>query len=562
MSYTINLERSDSNKNVYVYEKNEQKVPLNSLYSPEKEAERFLKKITEIKNHFVIFIGFGNGALLEKLIESKIYEQNIHFLFIEPFSEVELQKEHIKIFSSTKKISFIYGKDFTSILFADYLSKLIGISVTIQIHPNYIKLNDQKIKDCLKVINEGIETKKILNTTEMKFALDWILEPLANIDSIANSINIRELEGKFNGERAMLVASGPSLKKHMNFIKKNKDSFHLFSLGPSLRPLLQNGIAPDFALSIDSGKTNYESHFKDLDYKGPLIYETISNSNIQTNHLGDLIVVKSTADYLSSRLFNDLYTFNASPSVAIFTLQVIAYLGFSEVYLVGQDLALIDGKYYAEGVKDTEISKDMKEELIVEDNQGGQVGTTKSLKIFLESFELLIKSLPPEMKIYNLSENGAKINGAEFISERSITEREKNKISINTETIQSNGNTKLFIKNFIKDIKSLKKEVNQILSNLNRHIKVGVITSNDMEKVLKDFRRIAANDMLNKVILSHLTFMFHRITNTFMMMETKRKYTSKDYLAMIEELETLYLLVSNYCDELLKDERLNDKIIN
>lgn len=558
MTYTISVMQSDSKENVYVYEENMKKTPLNSLYSPEREAERFLKKLAETKKQFIIFIGFGNGVLLESLVDSKVYDENVHFLFIEPFSEVKLQEEHVGKFSTTKKLSFIYATNFTSIYFAEYLSKFIGIQTSIQIHPNYIKTNEAKIKDCLKIINEGIETKKILNTTEMKFASDWILEPLVNLSSMERSVSIKELQGKFKGERAMLVASGPSLKKHMDFIKKNKHTYHLFSLGPSLRPLLENDIEPEFTLSIDSGEVNYESHFKGIDYNGTLIYETTSNSKIQANHKGDLIVVKSTTDYTTSRYYKDLYSFPiASPSVAIFTLQVIAFLGFSEVYLVGQDLALINGDYYAEGIKHTGISKDMKEELVVEDNQGGLVGTTKSLKIFLEAFEHIIKILPPEIKVYNLSENGAKITGVEHISESSIVGGDKNVISYSRAPIESSNKPNLFLEEFTKNLNNLANEVNKALNNLERFTKNAIFSSKNMEKVLVDFRRVSKNEILDKVILSHITFMFHRITNTFMLMDQKKNYTNADCHTLVEELKNFYSLVSNYCDKLLKDERLN-----
>lgn len=558
MSYTITKERTDTNKDVYVYNISEQRVPLNSLYSPEKEAERFLKKLLETKKHFVIFIGFANGTLLEKLIESEVYAENIHFLFIEPFTEIELQEKHINVISSTEKISFVYAKNFTSLFFANYLSKFIGISVTIQIHPNYTKLNEPKIKECLNVIKAGTETKKVLNTTEMKFAIDWILEPLSNIESIARSTNIRELEGKFKGERAMLLASGPSLQTHMDFISKNKSGFHLFALGPSLRALLASNIEPDFVLSLDSSKVNYETHFNEVDYYGTLIYETVSNSQIQSFHKGNLIVAKSSADHVTPPLFPDLYSLpNPSPSVAVFALQVINYLGFSEVYFVGQDLALIDGNYYAEGIKQHDATKVMKEELTVESNQGNQVGTTRSLKIFLESFEYIIKTLQADIKIYNLSQKGAKIVGATYIDERSIATSKKNLISIYKEPIQSNSNPKVFIKDFVRQLISLNKEVKHALTKLNKYLKLGVVTSKDMEKVLNDYRKITTNEILDKVILTHLTFMFKRIANTFSMMDNKKNYISKDYLKMIKELENFYLLVSKYSEELLKDERLN-----
>ncbi|MFZ0578967.1 MAG: 6-hydroxymethylpterin diphosphokinase MptE-like protein, partial [Psychrobacillus psychrotolerans] len=519
---------------------------------------RFLKKLTDIKKHFVIFIGFGNGKLLEKLVESEVYKKNIHFLFIEPFIEVELSENHRNILSTTKKLSFVYADNLTSILFADFLTKLIGVGVTIQFHPNYMKLNDLKIKETLKVINEGIETKQVLNNTEMKFAKDWILEPITNITSIEKSINLKELKGKFKGERALLIASGPSLNTHMDFIKENQKRFHLFALGPSLRALLANDIEPDYTLSLDSSTVNYETHFSGLDHNRTLIYETVSNSQIQSNHTGQLIAVKSTADHVTASVFPDLFSFeNASPSVAVFTLQVINYLGFSEIYFVGQDLALIDGNYYAKGIKQHDDAKNVKEDLTVEDNQGNQVGTTQSLKIFLETFEYIIKTLREDLKLYNLSEKGAKIEGVSFIKESNIAPSKKNEIALQTDVkVQAFSNPDIFIKDFIKELTSLKREVKTALTNLSRYLKMGVVTSKDMEKILKEYRKITANKVLDEVLLSYLTFLFKRITNTFKMMDNKKKYMSNDYLEMIKELEKFYSLIFSFSEDLLKDERL------
>ncbi|MGB2872591.1 motility associated factor glycosyltransferase family protein, partial [Psychrobacillus psychrotolerans] len=349
MTYTINRVQSDSNDNIFLYEKDGKKVPLNSLYSPKIEAERFLQKISALEKHFIIIIGYGNGEVLEQLLNSDVYKNNTHFLFIEPYYEVKCSDSHQSTFNNNPtKLSFIYYKDLNSTIFARFLSQLIGVPASIQIHPNYLKTDELAIKNCLQIINEGIKTQHIINSTEVKFAVDWIVEPLLNIDSIAKSLNIVNLKGKFKGERAALIASGPSLKVHMDFLEQNKGLFHIFSAGSALKALLVNGIEPDYVLSLDSSDVNYESHFKGVDYNGTLIFETMSNSNIQKQHRGPLIVSRNNSDYITSQNFINLHSFHqSSPSVTIFALQVIEYLGFSEVFLVGQDLALVNGDYYA-----------------------------------------------------------------------------------------------------------------------------------------------------------------------------------------------------------------------
>ena len=52
MTYKILNMQSDVNNSVYVYEKDGKKTPLNSLYSPEKEAIRFLSKLSNLNCNF------------------------------------------------------------------------------------------------------------------------------------------------------------------------------------------------------------------------------------------------------------------------------------------------------------------------------------------------------------------------------------------------------------------------------------------------------------------------------------------------------------------------------
>ncbi len=558
MTYTISTVQSDTNKGVYIYEQAGKKTPLNSLYSPEKEAQRFLKKLSSLKNNFFIVLGYGNGELLEQLVKSDIYKQNAHFLFIEPFQEVLVSDTHIKAFSSQKdKLSFVYYKDLKSISFTAFLAEFTGMPTSIHIHPNYIKIDEPVIKSCLQVIDEGIRVQRITNSTEAKYAVDWIVEPLLNIENTSKATKIHTLQGKFKGERAILIAAGPSLKDHIPFLQENKNDFHLFSVGSALRALLENSIEPDYVLSMDTSLVNYETHFKDLDYSGTLIFETISNSIIQNSHKGPLIVSKTKSDHVSSQYIENLHGFiQASPSVAVFTLQVIAYLGFSEVYLVGQDLALVNGDYYAKGVKHHEAVKDVKEELRVENNQGNLVGTTRSLKIFLDTFEVIIKQISADLKIYNLSEQGAKIAGATFIDENLIAKGTKNSIVIDEGPQQGAVDLPVISRKFIGTLRSLQKQVLEAKKNLNRLLQMGVVSANDMPKVVKDFSGIRQNAMLEEVFLSNLTFMFKTIINKFKMFDLKEKYMSQDYLELIIELEKFYALISKLCAEIMSDERL------
>lgn len=555
--YRIVSQCSDDGTEIFVYIKNGKNIPLNSMYSPAKEAERFLKKITDTEQHLVIIIGFGNGMLLQKLLHSDMYEKAAHFIFIEPFSEVEISEKNRELIQNHEKISFYYVDEFTSIVFANYLSRFISLPVSIHIHPNYTKVDSTILKDCLKRINEGINTRKILNNTEMKFAIDWIVEPLLNLQYVNRSVNIKDLKDVFQGEKAVLIASGPSLKRNMEIIKKLETSVYTFAVGSALRALLTHEISPDFVLSIDSSDRNYRTHFQDLQYNGTLIFETMSNSNIQKEHGGNLVACRSLGDNVSSLFFPDLYAFPFSaPSVAIFALQVIAYLGFSEVYLVGQDLALIDGKYYAEGIKEHEGMQSLHVETWVENNRGERVGTTQSLKIFLESFEKLIETLP-NIKVYNLSELGARIKGAEFLPPNLIGDLPlRRNIQVDYEKNLNKNFDNWKIIELINQFRILMEETKKASRFVKRLNKIGGITSKEMSKVLKMFKKISQNQLLENILLSNLTFAFNRIVNKFQYFENKNVYTGDDLLFLTKELDNFYTLVIKYVDDIINDQRI------
>lgn len=559
MEYNIKTLQADDGSNVFAYCQNDKQIPLNSLYSPEKEIDRFLKKLHDIQNHLIIFIGFGNGTLLEKIINSRVYEEAAHILFIEPIKEIPISEKFIHLIRENDKVSFFYAHEFTSLTFATYLSKFISLPIKIEVHPNYQKIESSVIKDCLQRLREGISTREVLNNTEMKFAIDWIVEPLLNLKNIDRSIHIRDLKNKFAGEKAVLIAAGPSMKQNLSLIRELQSSAYLFAVGSALRVLLTNGISPDFVMSIDSSDTNYQAHFQDLNYEGTLIFETKSNSKIQNNHKGNLVVCGAVNDYVSSLFYPDLIKFpTTSPSVAIFGLQVITYLGFSEVYLIGQDLALVDGKYYAEGVKEYEAVKHIKADCWVENNQGQLVETTKGLKIFLESFETLIKFLP-DIKVFNLSEFGAKINGTQFLHPSKIQSMPDRKpISIsNFSAFNLKLNDSDIKTHFIEELKTLSMDVKKASDFVKKLHKIGSISPREMKKVLKMFRKVSNHEILHKVILANLTFIFNNLSNKFQYFETKDRYSNHDLLILTKELNHFYILVDKYIADILNDKRIS-----
>ncbi|MGB2873620.1 hypothetical protein, partial [Psychrobacillus psychrotolerans] len=206
-----------------------------------------------------------------------------------------------------------------------------------------------------------------------------------------------------------------------------------------------------------------------------------------------------------------------------------------------------------------EAMKNQSDDMKIVNNIGEEVGTTRSLKIFLDIFEAVIETLPKEMTVFNLSKFGAKIEGAIFVEVSDIVLKDsiKSKIEISNEVVIDFVDQDAMIKDFIRKIVAIKSDVIEAREGLHMLYKKSLVTTKDMEKVVKGFRKIAQHTILEEVILSNLTFVFNRIVNKFNSFDLKKNYSSKDHVLLIEELDKFYNVVIEYTSELMADKRLN-----
>ncbi|MCL6478381.1 MAG: DUF115 domain-containing protein [Peptococcaceae bacterium] len=554
LDYKLILEKADSGEEIYIYcSKDGRRIPLNSLYSPVKEAERFADKVTT-KDKVIFLVGMGNGALVKHWAKNGF--NFVHLVIIEPYDDIRPDEELLRIFNQSKNISLYYYKDTSAVLFSTMFGTYAGIEMDLVVHPNYERTNIQYMREIISEIWNGIKSYKINVNTGYFFRKDWILEPLINLKYTYNLTSIEDLKDKFSGERAVLVASGPSLQDNINTLKKLQKSSYIFAAGSAFNGLLNNGLAPDFVAVFDSSERNYEAHFKDSKFTGPLIVSGIVNSKILENHKGDAILVDLMIDNITKRARPELSKFASLPSVALFTFDIICYLGFSEIYLVGQDLALVNDRYYARGVHEHAASRNIKPDIYVDSNEGKKVGTTYSLFSFLRSLESLI-SLRADSKIsvYNLSKQGAKIKGAQFIESESIDFSRKRKgFNIEFRPKVATQESLDCIGGILEEILELFLETEKAKKLINRIVKNSKISIKDTEKAVKALRKLRSHIILEDVITPQLIFQISRINNT-VNYSIKEGNGSKERALLIDELNKTVGLIYSLLKEILYDPR-------
>lgn len=366
---------------------------------------------------------------------------------------------------------------------------------------------------------------------------------------------IDKLLREFRGKGAILVASGPSLTDNIDFIKKAKDHMYVFCVGSALRALMKYDIHPDFVVSIDASLTNYEAHFKGLEYKGIAIFDTMTHHLIVENHQGPALKMLSEMDGITGSLFPEMTRFISVASVAISTLNLTHQLGFEEVYLIGQDLSFIDKKYYAEGITIHEGVR-IEEELWVDSNDGRKVLTSETLYAQIDSFNQLTNLIKDHIKIYNVSAKGAKINHVPYIPSEKINYQrfEKNvSFNVNENITKVIGKEKAIdvIKNLYQILDVVKVEERKM-----KKIRENIVNISDIRTLLKSVKKLRKEPLVEGSLLNQLIDDVQRISNHFEYNYNETQTTNDQRKEMRDSIHVLFIKLKKYLELLLNDDEI------
>jgi hypothetical protein len=550
MSYQIVKENSRDGEAILKYIDSDKSINLNSVYSPLREVQRYLKQTT-IQKKFYILIGAGNGTLVSELIK---YSSKFIFLYIiEPFSEIELSNSIKDDLKHCKNVRYVNKLNFNQLEFVSILQTMIGVEVEIIIHPNYDRTNTRIVKELIENLNQAVKLTRMNKNTQQFFKKDWVLEPLLNLEYSMGLSHINLIKNRFAGETAIIAASGPSLKKDIDFIKRNLNNAYIFAAGSSFNGLISAEVTPDFVTCIDSSIRNYDVHFKNTTYRGPLITAGTVNSKILENHKGSVFLTDCLFDNITRRKIKGIQAFSPVPSVAVFTLQIIWYLGFSKVYFVGQDLSLgQDNQYYADGVKSFAEVEGKKPDLFVENNMGDKVGTLFQLFSHLESFNDLISLIDQDkIKLYNLSKYGAKIKGVPFIDKDTVQLSPRKNAKLPETFVESSFEGKKAINDTINEFLELRDEIRKYKKVIESIVGES-INNKDITLLLKGFIKIRKHSILEEVITPQFSFLVQKINNYF----TYKFDNGEVNREMVEVINKFVDHVNDFLIEILEDSRI------
>jgi hypothetical protein len=232
---------------------------------------------------------------------------------------------------------------------------------------------------------------------------------LDNVKEIVNNPGINLLYDKFKGRPAVIVATGPSLKKNMHLLKDLYDKALIIAVDASFKFLLANGIKPHMVTSLER-EHEVEQFFSDFDPEEVKdIYMTacpVLFNHVYEAYSGPKIIVYRNFDHFKW-LEIDRGILDIKLSSANMAFKIAEALGCDPIILVGQDLAY--GENDETHATEVPFSSEGEGIFYVRGNYAEKIKTNAGWYGFLKAYEVDISQ--HQGRVINCTEGGALIPG-------------------------------------------------------------------------------------------------------------------------------------------------------
>lgn len=394
-------------------------VYLHSKYNPTKEAESWVNSISDraknAKNILVIGLacGYHIQALITRFPNKKFYlYEPEHQLFL---AAIKARNMNV-VLDHPNIVTLAIGQDQSirhSLL--RVISENVSDSFECLILPVYNKINGKLVEEFGKDAETVLSGYRTNLATVTSFQLNWPENILYNVSKNLVSPSIQSLKSTCDGMTAIIVGSGPSLEKDIEYLRKLDNHCLIIAAGSSIQALLYHKIKPHLIVSIDGGEPNLQV-FRDLDLSEiPFLYAPQIKFEILEGYEDNLIHVMLSNDLISRYLFDavpQMAQFSSTTTVTGTAIQAAVFMGCKRIVFMGQDLSYPDDKYYSSGVD--HISENIMSETLanasewVENVDGGKNRTTDKMIVTLNNVEQLLSHFP-DIQFINASKKGAKI---------------------------------------------------------------------------------------------------------------------------------------------------------
>ena len=256
---------------------------------------------------------------------------------------------------------------------------------------------------------------------------DPATSPLRNfgrtIFSWQRSFQASSLFDRFKGCPAIVVAAGPSLEKEIEYIRKMGSSALIIAGGSAVNALLQAGIVPHLAATVDPNPMQYARLRQIQPFCLPLLYRSRALYEALMYQSGPLLYLRggdgySIVEWFEHALGMSGKILDGGNSVANMIIEVAHAFGCRTIMMVGYDLAYTGGARYTGLVSESMTSG---ETISFQGQTRGQLvdGRTYDGRPILTEAKWMTEAnwiekfaqLHPRLQLINTAQDGLAING-------------------------------------------------------------------------------------------------------------------------------------------------------
>ena len=222
--------------------------PLYSRYRPLEDSRRWMEGELRKSTNAVIFAGLGLGYQIEALLRLR---SKALVLLVEPsyalFKAALCLRDLSEILASPHFFCSVGPKAHIDHYLYHFSERCFQL---YQLQPLYRAKRDFYLplqRRILSLLNRFRVNANTLN----RFGRLWVQNIALNLRHIATASDAQIFYRQFEGLPFLLIAAGPSLEDALGYLSALRERFVLLAVDTALGVLLQNGIEPDFVISVD-----------------------------------------------------------------------------------------------------------------------------------------------------------------------------------------------------------------------------------------------------------------------------------------------------------------------
>ncbi|MDS1002896.1 DUF115 domain-containing protein [Clostridium sporogenes] len=418
------IEKSKDNRNIVKINKDKKQIYIGSKYSVDRDIDKLLEDLKDINNETVIIIfGLGAGEHILKVLSNTKYNKIVIFepdlSIIKTFIDIGYSK---RILEYDRVILTNYNKKQCREILDNVITETEANNIKILNYANYNQIFNKEFNEFFKVCIDVIEKCMVNIGTEIYFSKKMIEVYLNNIKNIINSKPINCYKNTVKDIPAVIVSAGPSLSKNIHKLKNVQSKFVIICGTRTLKPLLEEGVIPDYVCIIDPGDMSFNFIKECENYDATMVYCEVSNFKTVDSYKGNKVI------FNESSIFGDLThkltkckvdTLWHGGSVAHTCMSLGIYLGCNTIIFIGQDLAYTNNKQHDDKADFCDINnkkiEENKNNIYVNDINGEEVLTSKVLNFYRKNFEEYISRVS-NIEFINATEGGANIKGTKIMN--------------------------------------------------------------------------------------------------------------------------------------------------